>query len=233
MNTITITERDFNEKLIGYKGEKYFENFIFNEFRIMFKKDDCKIVYKVYINENVNEVTYRMIKNGSYRECKMKFKEYEEGWEFIENPNGELINDYARNMIDKYGESVSNESIVKTIQKWINAEVGFIILLKQYIMNESYKRVTIQKEGCKTEKSGSDQPKKKGRARKSVVQFLLGDIVEYVNRNRREFNITCECWNVRGHFRHYKNGKIVWVAEYEKGKKRNTNSHVAEHVYSI
>lgn len=32
--------------------------------------------------------------------------------------------------------------------------------------------------------------------------------------------ITCPCWSVRGHYRHYKTGKTVWVSPYTKGKER-------------
>lgn len=30
------------------------------------------------------------------------------------------------------------------------------------------------------------------------------------------------CWDVHGHYRHYKNGKVVYIAPYEKGPERNT-----------
>lgn len=28
------------------------------------------------------------------------------------------------------------------------------------------------------------------------------------------------CWEVRGHFRHYQNGKVVYIKPYEKGENR-------------
>lgn len=33
---------------------------------------------------------------------------------------------------------------------------------------------------------------------------------------------TAECWSVRGHMRHYKDGKVVYVRPYEKGKGRKS-----------
>ena len=33
--------------------------------------------------------------------------------------------------------------------------------------------------------------------------------------------ITCELWEVSGHYRTYKNGKTVFIRPYKKGKKRN------------
>ena len=37
----------------------------------------------------------------------------------------------------------------------------------------------------------------------------------------RHNNITCPCWGVAGHYRHYKNGKVVYIQPYRKGKKRD------------
>lgn len=234
MNTITITEKDISEKLSKYKGDKYFENFIFNDFRIISRVDNHKNVYKVHINENINEVLYRIIMDGSYKDCEFKFTENEEGWKFIETPKGDMVNDWVESMIRHDGESLSNDDISKRVYMLMCGVVELIIRLKQYIMNESYKRTTITKDSnCKAKVSDNGGSKQNNHKRKPVEQFLLGDIVEYVNSNRREFKITCECWNVRGHFRHYKSGKVIWIAEYEKGEKRNTNTATAEHIYNI
>ena len=37
----------------------------------------------------------------------------------------------------------------------------------------------------------------------------------------REFVRRCECWTVRGHYRHCKSGKITFVKAHKKGKNRN------------
>lgn len=39
--------------------------------------------------------------------------------------------------------------------------------------------------------------------------------------NPRKYTFHVESWNVSGHYRRYKNGKVVWVKEYKKGKKSN------------
>lgn len=38
---------------------------------------------------------------------------------------------------------------------------------------------------------------------------------------KRVQQIKCEAWGVRGHFRHYKDGRVVFVHPYVKGKKRD------------
>ena len=35
-----------------------------------------------------------------------------------------------------------------------------------------------------------------------------------------------DCWNVRGHYRRYKNGKVIYIAPYEKGPERNNKNGV-------
>lgn len=55
--------------------------------------------------------------------------------------------------------------------------------------------------------------------------YLLDDIIKYVHDNYVSQGVThkiqCECWEVRGHYRTYKNGKQIWINSYKKGKKRN------------
>lgn len=43
-------------------------------------------------------------------------------------------------------------------------------------------------------------------------------------RKLRSHNVQrlTNCWGVHGHYRHYKNGKVVYIAPYEKGPERNT-----------
>lgn len=38
---------------------------------------------------------------------------------------------------------------------------------------------------------------------------------------KRHNIITCPCWGVAGHYRHYKNGKTVFIKSYRKGKHRD------------
>ena len=53
--------------------------------------------------------------------------------------------------------------------------------------------------------------------------YLLNDIIKYVSihPNKKSIKYRCECWGVRGHIRHYKNGKVVFIEPYKKGRKRD------------
>ena len=53
--------------------------------------------------------------------------------------------------------------------------------------------------------------------------FFADDIIEYakLHPTRSSIQYRCECWGVRGHFRHYEVGKVVFIKPYKKGKKRD------------
>ena len=46
-------------------------------------------------------------------------------------------------------------------------------------------------------------------------------IYTYEDKPKTHREILCELWSVRGHYRHYKSGKVTFIAPYQKGKKRN------------
>ena len=53
--------------------------------------------------------------------------------------------------------------------------------------------------------------------------FLLKDIIEYVtiHPNKSSIKYRCECCGVRGHFRHYETGQVIFIHPFKKGKKRD------------
>lgn len=90
----------------------------------------------------------------------------------------------------------------------------FIYHRQDYDMLEERERKTIKKKGRYKYASGKNAIKitKTYRLKKPVVE---GDESKRIKRE-----IKCESWGVRGHYRHYKNGKVVFVKPYVKGKKR-------------
>lgn len=52
-------------------------------------------------------------------------------------------------------------------------------------------------------------------------------------QERAAREITCPVWKVRGHMRHYKSGKTVYVAPYRKGKDRDSASAVSGKEYVL
>lgn len=55
--------------------------------------------------------------------------------------------------------------------------------------------------------------------------FLFDEIVEYASMHEPQhttYEYHCECWEVRGHYRKLKDGRIVFVKPYKKGKNRDS-----------
>ena len=51
-----------------------------------------------------------------------------------------------------------------------------------------------------------------------IVQYACDQYVEHKGTHK----IECPCWEVRGHYRHYKNGNVVFIRSYKKGKQKDT-----------
>ena len=53
--------------------------------------------------------------------------------------------------------------------------------------------------------------------------FFLKDVIKYrkIHPNKKSIQYRCECWGVRGHLRHLKNGNVIFIEPYKKGRKRD------------
>lgn len=71
-------------------------------------------------------------------------------------------------------------------------------------------------------KIGKKSKATKHRSRNVVRHYKCYTIRDLPKREKQnqKINRRCLAWSVRGHYRHYKNGKVVFVEQYMKGKKR-------------
>lgn len=53
------------------------------------------------------------------------------------------------------------------------------------------------------------------------IQFRTNNLKTEKTIKSRKWERVTDCWDVRGHYRHYKSGKTVYIAPYEKGADRN------------
>ena len=68
----------------------------------------------------------------------------------------------------------------------------------------------------------SESQKKRKHNRNTVRLFKTYRLIKgWKSKARKKAEITCLAWGVRGHFRHYRNGKTVFVEAYVKGKERD------------
>lgn len=212
MNVIQIPSghKMFNEEFSGS-----LENFIYDEFALIYTENDNIILgFTVF------------------------FESFFENLEFyLVNYFGEWIEDvgYQIELNDKMncGYNVyCNKDENKYLE--IGHELGGIVLRTMlYIMN-------APRERTERPKTSKDQTRKKSESKTNRENkiYLLDEIVDYVNENgltvdkSSNHTITCPCWGVRGHYRHYKNGNVVFVKSYEKGKEKG-KTKPKDKVYTV
>ena len=94
-----------------------------------------------------------------------------------------------------------------------------------YIMTTSREKITKIKLPNEVKENANIEKKKKQSVEHKI--YLLDEIVDYVIEKGLTLHsnvthkINCPCWSVRGHFRHYKSGKVLFVKDSKKGKKRD------------
>lgn len=103
-----------------------------------------------------------------------------------------------------------------------------LFAVQRYVL--SYKQDLSLLTVKKYEKTGKGKGKKvhKGKGKKNTVRIDKTYTIEGVTpeTKRRKPVISCDCWGVRGHYRHYKDGKVVFIPAYLKGKKRKLGQPV-------
>lgn len=120
----------------------------------------------------------------------------------------------------------------KTIQDWITDVASVFFTFNLIAMNLPRKLKEHDEKATKT-----ICVKKKGnKTYKSIVYlkhtYIIDDEIKITKSELRHI-IKCPCWGVRGHARHLKNGKVVYVKPYKKGKDRNNADAYVGKQYEI
>lgn len=233
INKITI-RLDQIEMINDYQNERIFNDFIFDDYAFVVRKTNGKMIYKIHKEEKINFVECRSIIGHEWIDTEFYFMETLEGLICGTSDDKLGMIFYESNGDShkvRYENKIPDEDINKVMK-----ECYTIWKIKQYIMNESYNRKVTIKEKAATDKTANDDlkdlKKKIKSHRAQYVCCLLDDIVNYTTVLGHK-EIHCECWTVRGHFRHYKNGKVSFVRSYEKGQKRNTKAKIDNKEYTI
>lgn len=203
MNTIVVYSDEISEKL----NNNCIEKFIYDSFTIVVvknKHEDTAIIFDVATNDgNPNDCSCRVTMFNQISQ------EYEVAVEFNWYIVGDRVETKYRNIEDnkKFGDVSYN---------WAD----YIYSVMAYIMTTPRERM----ERPKGVKIFNTQKAESKRNRENKI-YLLDEIVDYVNENGLtilpgKHIINCPCWSVRGHYRHYKSGKVVFIKNYEKGKEK-------------
>lgn len=200
MNVIQIPSdhKMFNEEFSGS-----LENFIYDEFALIYTENDNIILgFTVFFESFFENLEFYLINYFG---------------EWVEDVGYQIeLNDKMNCGYNVYCNKDENKYLE------IGYELGGIVLRTMlYIMN-------APRERTERPKTSKDQTRKKSESKTNRENkiYLLDEIVDYVNENgltvdkSSNHTITCPCWSVRGHYRRYKNGNVVFIKNYEKGKEK-------------
>ena len=128
-------------------------------------------------------------------------------------------------------EFANVEHDINSDQEEIDAAYALICLAMDACMtikDAAYERAIRYKkhpEELEADKKEFKALKKIKKREKLPDVYLMGDLVIYAateipeEKLKRHFN--CPVWEVRGFYRHYKNGKVQWINSFQKGRDRN------------
>lgn len=204
---MNIIEVPSEHKMFFQEFEGTLENFIFNEFAIAIKtKDKIDIGVIVLFEQGINGTQFilNFLDNKPIKE-NIRYEIY-----LNENANDGM-------------EILCNTDKFKYLNIGHDlAQAVFRIMI--YIMNTPREKTVKNKLQRK-----DDKPKEnKTKVQKENKIYLLDEIVEYVSEkgftvdSNGTHKINCPCWSVRGHYRHYKSGKVIFIQNYKKGKERDS-----------
>lgn len=219
------TENDVKRLSKEEISKYYSEPFIFDEYELIctsnYMGHEIETIYDVFKDYIKITLTVIQINNGNFKSKKIdvKFKVV-----CIENGDTylpEAVDLFKSTMYKYYNRKYGWKEAKERCYMIINDSFDRLVNNRKYIMTKIEERDKKVKEVKKT-KSNSRHKKNNKKYEKKEI-YLLNELVEYVSNSNSHHVITCECWTVRGHYRHYKNGKIVFIPSYNKGKYKNKN----------
>lgn len=133
-------------------------------------------------------------------------------WELVENRQGEGW-DTRFEIID--GNTIKSDYKAKNFAGATHAIILDILLYIEAVAKEKRRQYRLSPDLLRKQREEYQY--------KERECFLADDIIEYarLHPTRSSIQYRCECWGVRGHFRHYEVGKVVFIKPYKKGKKRD------------
>ena len=128
--------------------------------------------------------------------------------------------------INRYVDT-KTELIENTVNNFMQILLYINYLLEHPEIKEVHKEKTSPSTASKKASvSKSSTPTEPGKpvTRTTLINGLrIVSDAEQVHKKLKSKKIQriTDCWGVRGHYRHYKNGKTVYIEPYKKGKGRN------------
>ena len=222
MNTIVID--DFNKVgafVFDDPKQSFQWEMPFPEFRLTIND------YSFYVKDvSDDEITYRIyIKNPDYK-----------GESFL----GEFLWNFTTKKVETINVSEQGRWIFKQPFEFYDFHGQGIYLFDNILpMTLGYITERSKERGRRTVRDVSHKPKYSREHRLSTSNnkiYLLDDIITYASEKyvpeSGHSEYTCPCWEVRGHYRHYKNGNVIFIKSYKKGKEKDKTEPIS-HEYRL
>ena len=108
--------------------------------------------------------------------------------------------------------------------------IGYIELLMLYVIyvkdNPLIKYKTVKRSRVTTQKNNTSTQKRTSvlKIGEKTIYTIEGNKEDITNFKKTTYNRYKDSWEVQGHYRRYKNGKVVFIQGYIKGKKDGQTS---------
>ncbi len=231
MNTIIVG--NYVENVYPYIEKCFicgYPQFIFDEFKLIFEDDFWgRVETIVKINSPTLEHFQEYENNPLYpSDIWFGFIDLINYSDRYEEPKDYRMSYESENGTDFYltgtdGDNYNRGEFIDNIMRFIMSRLE----TREKVTKEVNHRASMNKLEIKRTDENAD---------KNI--FLMKDICKYFylgekpNNQNVSSGIQCPCWSVRGHYRHYKSGKVVFVKEYTKGKDR-ANAQPKDKTYTV
>ena len=231
---------NFIDELEEKREQIYTERFIFDTYRLEYEVSRIGMM-----KEADNDMTFTFdIRRGNMKDTWLKARITQRLHYIIDGKDRKYVGQ-ATLTIDKEGK-IRLGNMDKTFKELVKAKreagefrdkvnmtstefyamvlANVIMDVEFYIMYKLEHREVIIKEGVEKVHRPRLDMKAIEASKKNEGKDLTLDLdtaVRYIKKKGLH-KIHCELWGVRGHYRHYKSGKVVFIEAYQKGKKRNT-----------
>lgn len=194
----------------------------------------------------IDENKWEWMDDFIFSEYKVKIIDKNDMWSILKikrYPEHHMVDMYCKfnytftfklpHMKDKFDYVITAESArAKEIIGEMNDDLDtlaktfsvLVVNLEKHIMTKAKERKikTVATDEVKHHKPSSKESPSTSRSQ--TLNLSLEDTIKYVSEydSTRQYTKHVESFNVRGHYRHYKNGKVVFVKAFVKGDKNKT-----------
>ena len=221
MESMRLKETSKEEASLWEHLQNY--GFLFNEFKLV-------IYGKLNGLGEYLDVKYKVKIDGYGEKQKIYIKEIiiHENAPTTRNEYEITVDEFLSSLLKMIQENIS----VKSIFNWNVNETGSILVpmfFMKYCIDKAMQNKPIEVPVTKKKYKPMNERSKS----KPKTEYKLFEIIRKYEKhmNKNKHHIMCEHWEVKGHFRHYKNGKVVYIKPFSKGK--NKDSKTENRIYRL